>query len=276
MSKAKINGLIVIAVIVFVSTACSRLSKLSNEIAVNNNSNTKVAVNKTKIPTASDDDRTASTSGDEKVKPAKGKGNVQGKVLFNDQPAEGIEVKICENFSTFMGIKCDGKTQTTKTDKDGIFVLADLEPQTYEGLSAKVFKTAYYVYPQEGIMTPQKFVVEADKTIFAADINLFKSDVKLISPKAGAKVDAKSVELKWEAYPDAAYYKLSLFPDGGGMPPLNAERVEDSSYAVTENLSNGKYRVKIEAYNSNNHKLAENSDDIKFTVTGGAEPEATK
>ena len=60
------------------------------------------------------------------------------------------------------------------------------------------------------------------------------------------------------------------------MPPLNGERVEDTVYAVTENLTNGKYQIKLEAYNANNHKLAENSSDYKFTVNGGAEPEPTK
>ena len=157
MSNQKIKGLLAVALLVFVSLACGRLSKLSNEIAAADNSNSRIAVKNTKPPNDSDEDQPASTSGEEKVKPAAGKGNVQGKVLYNDQPAEGIEVRICENFNAFMGVKCDGKTQTTKTDKDGIYVLADLEPKTYGGLTAKVFKTAYFVYPQEGIMTPQTF-----------------------------------------------------------------------------------------------------------------------
>ena len=275
MLKAKINALLGIALIVLVTLACGRLGKISNEIAANNNANSRISVTnkKSSVENTGDDDETASTSGAEKVKPAAGKGNVQGKVLYNDQPAEGIEVKICENFNAFMGIKCDGKTLTTKTDADGVYVLANLDPKTYGGLTAKVFKSAYYVYPQEGVMTPQKFVVEADKTIFADDIYLFKDDIKLTYPKAGAKVDANNLEIKWDAYPDAAYYKITVFPDGGGMPKINGERVDDASYSVTDNLTNGKYRVKIEAYNDNNHKLAENADDIKFNVTGGAEPE---
>lgn len=274
MSKAKVNFLLAVTLIVFVSLACGRLGKDNNQGATGDNSTISTSNTKAKPTPKTDDtdDETASTSGIERQKPAAGKGNVQGKVLFNDQPVEGIEVRICENFSTIMGIKCDGKTQTTKTDKDGIFVLADLEPKIYGGLTAKVFKSAYYVYPQEGIMTPQKFAVAADRTIFARDINLFKDDIKITNPKAGAKVDAKSLELKWDAYPDAAYYKISLFSDAGGMPPISSERVDDPVYAVTETLTNGKYRLKVEAYNGNNHKLAENSDDIKFTVTGGTEP----
>ena len=271
MSKGKINFLLAVVLLVFVSLACSRLNKFTGE-TVNSNPTTANTKIKTISNKKDDGDETASTSGTERQKPAAGKGNVQGKVLFNDQPVEGIEVRICENFSTILGIKCEGKTLTTKTDKDGIYVLADLEPKSYGGLTAKVFKSNYYVYPQSGIMTAQKFAVTADQTIYARDINLFKDDIKVTNPKAGAKVDAQNLELKWDEYPDADYYKISLYSDAGGTPPISNERVDDPSYSVAETLTNGKYRLKVEAYNANNRKLAETGDDIKFNVTGGADP----
>jgi len=280
VSTAKINFLLVFAVVIFVSLACSGLGKNENRTgggAANSSDNSGATAannNRKNTTTTVETDDGESTSGEEKQKPAPGKGNVQGKVLYNDQPVEGIEVRICENFSTIMGVRCDGKTQTTKTAADGVFVLADLDPKTYGGLTAKVFKSAYYVFPQEGIMTAQKFAVEADKTIFARDIHLFKDDVKITNPKAGAKVDAKNLELKWDAYPDAAYYKVSLYPDAGGLPPISGERVEEATYAVTEELASGKYRIRVEVYNAADRKLAESSNDIKFTITGGAEPAA--
>ena len=62
---------------------------------------------------------TADTRGGvEKVKPAPGTGNVQGKVLYNSKPAENIEVKLCEKFNQYFG-GCSGKTFTARTDKDG-------------------------------------------------------------------------------------------------------------------------------------------------------------
>jgi hypothetical protein len=272
MSKAKVNFLLAFALLVFVSLGCNFIKNAANQGVVNSNTTTVANTNtKTRTTPNIDTEDTSSTSGSEKQKPAPGKGNVQGKVLFNDQPVEGIEVKICQNFSTILGIKCDGKTLTTKTDKDGVFVLANLDPMTYGGLTAKVFKSNYYVYPRESVMTAQRFTVEPDKTIYARDINLFKDDIKITNPKAGSKVDAKAVELKWDAYPDAAYYKVSILADAGGTTPVSGERVDDPSYAVTEDLTNGKYRIKVEAFNANDRKLAENSDDIKFTITGGAE-----
>lgn len=273
MSKAKINLLLAFALLIFGSSSCNQAKNGSQN---EGSGNSIVSTSNAKTSTKVDADDTASTSGAERVKPAAGKGNVQGKVLFNDQPVEGIEVKICEEFSTIMGVKCEGKTSQTKTARDGVFVLADLEPKTYGGLTAKVFKSDYFVYPQEGIMTAQKFEVAADKTIFARDIHLFKDDIKITNPKAGAKVEAKNLELKWDAYPDAAYYKINLYAEGGGLPPISNERVDDPNYTVTENLTNGKYRFKVVAYNANDRKLAESSDDIKFTVSGGAEPEPKK
>src|SRR5687768_18177953 len=51
---------------------------------------------------------TAGETGVEKVKPAPGTGNVQGKVFFNSQPAANINVKLCETFSRFLS-GCGGQ-----------------------------------------------------------------------------------------------------------------------------------------------------------------------
>src|SRR5687767_2228629 len=78
--------------------------------------------------------------GEAKAKPAPGTGNVQGKVLYNNAPADNIEVKLCETFSRFMS-GCGGKTYTAKTDKEGDFVIANVEPKEYEGLTVRIFDT---------------------------------------------------------------------------------------------------------------------------------------
>src|SRR5678815_3778006 len=72
--------------------------------------------------------------GVEKVKPAPGTGNVQGKVYYNSKPAPNIEVKLCETFNRFMG-GCSGKTYTAKTDSEGVYVIANVPPGTYESVS---------------------------------------------------------------------------------------------------------------------------------------------
>lgn len=209
--------------------------------------------------------------GVEKIKPAPGTGNVQGQVLYNSKPAENIEVKLCETFNQYFG-GCSGKTYTARTDKEGEYVVTNVEPKVYEGLLAKVFDTDSSVFATSGMagISSTKYEVTADKTLFITQTHLFKSDLKLLNPKAGAKVSAQNLDLKWEAYEDAAYYKFSIYADdASAASPYIGERVEDTSFAIDKPLQKGTYRWQVTAYNSANKKLSESSRDIKFTITDG-------
>jgi hypothetical protein len=211
-------------------------------------------------------------TGVEKIKPAPGTGNVQGKVLYNGKPAENIEVKLCEKFSQYLG-GCSGKTYTARTDAGGEYVITNAEPKVYEGLIARVFETDSYVFAATGIagLSSTKYEVSADKTLFIKPTNLFKGDLKLLNPKAGAKVSTQNLELKWEPYPDAAYYKFSIYSEDMSITsPYVNERVEATSFAIDKPLQKGTYRWRVEAYNDANQKLSESGDDIKFTITDGA------
>jgi hypothetical protein len=212
-----------------------------------------------------------SETGTEKAKPATGKGNVQGKALFNEKPAAGVEAKLCEKFSTIMG--CSGQQYTTKTDENGEYLFKDVEPKDYEGLLVKVYNTPNYIFAAQGLgISAAKYKIEADKTFFAPVTNLFKADLKAQSPKTGAKVDAKTMEIKWDAYPDAAYYKIGLYPNEPKvMSPYINYRVEGNSFKADKPLVNGEYRLKIDAYNANDLKLSGLGEEVKFTITGGEE-----
>jgi hypothetical protein len=208
-------------------------------------------------------------AGVEKVKPAPGTGNVQGKVLYNSKPAENIEVKLCETFSRFLS-GCGGQIYTARTDQDGEYVITNVAPKTYEALTARVFDTDSYVFATSGIagLSSAKYDVAADKTFFVAPINLFKSDLKTLNPRAGAKVSAKGLELKWEPYPDAAYYKFSIHSEDPGVTsPYINERVEGTSFSLDKPLEKVIYRWQVEAFNKDDKKLSESADDIKFTIT---------
>jgi hypothetical protein len=210
-----------------------------------------------------------SGTGTEKEKPAAGKSNVQGRVLFNSQPAPNIEVKLCEKFNRFLG-GCEGQTYTASTDESGEYLIKDVPPGIYEGLIAKVFDTPYFVFATSGFIGSAKYELEADQTFFAPDSNLFKSDLKLLNPKAGAKVPAENLELKWESYPSATYYKFSVNADSGSGAETNYDyinkRVDGTSYVLGAPLKPGTYRITVNAYNSNDVKLAESPDDITFSV----------
>jgi hypothetical protein len=207
-------------------------------------------------------------AGVEKIKPAPGKGNVQGKVFYNSKPVENIEVKLCETFNQYFG-GCGGKTYTARSDKDGEYVITNVEPKVYEGLLARVFDTDSSIFATTGIagISSNKYEIVADKTLFVSPTHLFKGDLKLLNPKAGAKVSAQNLELKWDPYPDAAYYKFSIYADDASVTsPYNNERLEGTSFAIDKPLEKGTYRWQVNAYNSQDRKLAESSNDIKFTI----------
>lgn len=215
----------------------------------------------------------ASGTGVEKEKPEAGKGNVQGKVFYNERPAEGVEVKLCETFNQFFG-GCGGETFTTKADAAGEYLIKNVPPRIYEGLVVKVFDTNYYVFATSGIVRNAKYRIEEGKTFFAPDTHLFKQDLKLQSPKAGSKIGPDNIEVKWDAYPDAAYYKFSIHADSASgaqtVYDYINKRVDGLSYVLDKPLTPGSYTCRVEAYNGNDIKLAQSSNDIKFIVTGGA------
>lgn len=215
------------------------------------------------------EDTAAPITGVEKVKPAPGTGNVQGKVLYNGAPVENIEVKLCETFSRFLS-GCGGQIYTAKTDKDGDFVITNVPPKEYEGLTVRVFDTDSYVFATTGIagISATKYKVEDGKTLFVAPTNLFKGDLKVLNPKSGSQVSGEGLEIKWEPYPNAAYYKFSLYPDNHlTTAPYVNQRVDDaSSFKVNKPLEKGSYRLTIEAFNSSDKKLSETADNITFDI----------
>ena len=237
----------------------------------NSNSSATNDSNKNSSSTTSDEGPVRSGSGEAKAKPAPGKANVQGKVFYNGKPVGGIEVKLCEKFNQYMG-GCQGQIYQTKTDTNGEYLIKDVPPGVYEGLTAKVFDTPYYVFATSGLIGSAKYDLKADETFFAPDSNLFKSDLKLISPKAGAKVSPDGIKIEWANYPDAAYYKYSLYADTNTGAEANYDyinkRIDGTSDTLGQALKPGTYRVVVTAYNSNDIKLADSPDDIKFTVAG--------
>jgi hypothetical protein len=204
----------------------------------------------------------------EKAKPAAGTGNVQGKVLYDDKPAAGIEVKLCETFSRF-GAGCSGAEHKAQSGADGEYVIADVPPKEYQALLVRVFDTDLFQFAQSGFVSAKTYTVEPDKTLFVDTTHLYKADLQVREPASGSSVPAAGVVVRWEAYTSAAYYKLSLQPDGATVPsPVSNQRVEATSFTVPSSLPAGKYEVKVEAFNAKDRKLAEGPDGYSFTVTG--------
>lgn len=263
-TSAMIISILILAAVIF---GCKFSKNANTNTATSNNSNSSAST----APKPDAEGVVHSGTGVEKEKPAAGKANVQGKVLFNEKPAADIEVKLCAKFSRFIG-GCSGETFTTKTDQSGEYLIKDVPPGVYEGLTARVFNTRYYVFATSGIVGSAKYQIDADQTFFAPDTSLFKSDLKLVSPKAGSKLAGSGIEVKWEAYPDAAYYKFSVHGDSSSGAQTEYDyinkRVDGTSFVLDKPLSPGSYSCQVVAFNSNDVKLSESADDIKFSVTG--------
>jgi hypothetical protein len=278
------KNVLLIILIVFASiiTACKQTAvqqdstKTTGTTAEKSTNSAKENAPKAPKTELSEDGYVVSESGTEKEKPESGKANVQGKALFNEKPVAGVEAKLCEKFSTFSG--CGGKQYTTKTDATGEYFFKGVEPKDYEGLIVRVFDTKSYVFASQGFgIMAAKYKIEADKTFFAPATNLFKSDVKITNPKIGSKSDSKTLEIKWDAYPDAAYYKISMFAKEASVTsPYISTKVEEAMLKLDKPMVNGEYRLEVEAYNENEVKLSGSKDDYKINLTGGEEMPANK
>lgn len=229
----------------------------NNAVATNSTSDTSSTRSSEPTPEAAEEQK-------ELVKPAAGTGNVQGKVQYNDKPAANILVTLSEKFSTIFG--ASGKSYTARTNKDGIFVIKNVTPKEYEGLTARVFDTPMVVFMQSGIMSAKKYSVAANQTLFIDTTNLFKADLKIVNPKASSS-NAGNLVFKWQAYPAAAYYKVSLYADNfKNSTNVYDQRVDGTTFSPDKPLNKDAYRVQIAAYNASDRKLAESPDAYKFKV----------
>jgi hypothetical protein len=259
-------SVILLSICAMLFVACDKTKTAENK---GNSSETKKE-NKTETPptTKVKDGYVVSEEGTAKETPEAGKANIQGKVLYNEKPAAGVEVKLCEKFTTISG--CGGEEYKTKTDDNGEYLFKNVDPKEYSGLLARVFETPMYIFAAQSFgIVSAKYKIEADTTFFAPATNLFKSDIKVENPKTNAKVEASGFEIKWEKYEDAAYYKFGLYPaEASVTSPYINQKAESESFKVEKPLEPGKYRLKIDAFNANDVKLAQLKEDIEFTVTG--------
>lgn len=264
--------LISLAFSVIFAASCAK-EGANTDLTTNTNPSNSGSTVTTGTPatTKADDGFVASEAGTEKAKPESGKANVQGKVMFNGKPVEGIEVKICEKFSKFAG-GCSGENFTSKTDANGEYLISNIAPKIYESILVRVFNTKSYIFATKGLgISAAKYKIEADKTFFAPETNLFKDDLKVQNLKPNSKIDAVNFELKWDAYPDAAYYKLSFFAKEPSVTsPYINEKVEGANFKLEKPMPAGEYFFRMEAFNADDVKISELSDQIKLTVNGAA------
>jgi len=202
--------------------------------------------------------------------PSSGKGNIIGKVYWNDNPLKGAEVKVCEKFSTFGG--CSGKEYDTKTDDEGVFFINNVNPGEYVVL-AKYPGEELWTYRTEGFSAAKDEII-AGETCYVYKLDTIRSDLILKSPKNNANVEISTPILEWQPYGGAEYYEVTLmYTTLSESLLLGGERqTYTSSFDTGEKLPNplqpGEYTWWVEAYNKNGTKLTQCRDHYYFVVAG--------
>lgn len=271
LKKSMKNSLIPFALIaLFVFAGCKNFTNEANVSRESERTGDSLHPANTNTPetTKSDDESILSEEGTPKAQPTAGKSNIQGKVLYNGKPVEGVEVQLCENFSRYV-TGCGGEKYKTKTDANGEYLLANVTPKTYNGLLVRVFNTDSYVFATKGFagLSSATYEIAADKNYFAKTTDLFKSDMKMVEPKGNASVDGANLVVKWEAYPDAASYKLNIQPqEYDADSTVSNLEVGTNEYTVPKILKPGKYTITLTAFNADRVKLSELKDAVSFTV----------
>lgn len=190
-------------------------------------------------------------------------GAVQGLILYDERPAAGLAVKLCETFSSYSG--CAGKKLVTTTDATGAYTFNAVPPSEWEGLTVRVFATKDELYIASGLIGAKRHVVTAGSVLSVPPTRLFKSDLRVTSPKAGAKLKTRRFPLTWAAYPGAASYRVSLVANPYRQLGYDLEVVRPS-FVLDKPLDNGNYTVTITALNAWGHKLATSDRGVKFSV----------
>ena len=195
--------------------------------------------------------------------PAEGKGNVCGEIRWNGKGEANLDVKICQDFSSFTG--CIGEEIEIKTDADGKYLFENVPPGLYS-ISIRV-GDENWLYVSSGILSSAEFEVEAGETFIVGRQNIFKLDLELAEPEI--LLDGVTLEWSYQAE-NLDYYKLSLYPDQGDAILIDkrVEADENGTGAFTQKLlpvSCG-YRWQVEAYNSDRVKIAESLEQGTFVV----------
>jgi hypothetical protein len=112
-------------------------------------------------------------------------------------------------------------------------------------------------------LEPRKESLEPDQTIFVDPIDIYKVDLKVSEPAQRAKISGDQLIIKWNEYPDAAYYTL-FFQDYEGR--LITKTVEKNEYTFDEPLMDCRYNVTVAAYNDEDVEIAENAGGLDFVV----------
>lgn len=211
--------------------------------------------------------------------PAEGKGNVVGLVLWNDRPVPHAAVWLCEGVM----LGCTGTYQyKTNADHNGYFVFRNVTPGRYI-VAINSFSSNWFMFYFASNGTREQSV-SAGKDLVLDPWSIWKMDLNASYPSNAKVISNASPTFKWDPYPNAAYYMVSLYIDTSAdaqsivhipqLKPLQVKvKVEGTEFTAEVPLSNCRYYWRVEAFNARGTKIAGSNQtsegDLRYFVDNG-------
>lgn len=215
----------------------------------------------TPLPTATFTPNVTATQLPEITPPAEGKGNVAGLVLWNDQPVPKAAVWLCEKFQG----ACLGTYQyRANTDKNGYYVFKNVTPGKYL-VAINSFSTGWFIFYFDASGSREQ-VVSAGENLLLDPWNIWKFNLHATTPSINKVLAEATPTFKWDAYPDAAYYQISI-DDINFNPIVVEERVDGIEFIPVQPLVTCRFYWNVEAFNAQGVKIGStNPGDLYFYV----------
>lgn len=197
--------------------------------------------------------------------PAAGTGGVFGRLLWNNAPVSNIQVKLCDEIKYFGG--CEGAEYPATTDAYGVYAILNVPPGTY-GLTYKALDSDTWYYVTSGILNAKDFEIAADQMVDVGDHLTVRTDLVITSPAEDERLSGIArPTLKWEPYPEAAYYELTFH--GGRMGSIiHRMKLTETSFTLDRDLQTCDYSFDIEAFNASETVIAEYDGWRNFEIGG--------
>jgi hypothetical protein len=170
---------------------------------------------------------------------AEGRANVLGLVLWNDQPVIKSAVWLCKG-EKYSSVECIER-QSVNTDRNGYFVFINVIPGTYN-IRINSFGLNWWQYLESQ-------TILADQNVILHPWNVYKLDLHVTNPGNGKTISEAVPTFKWDAYPQATYYQVSLYDEKGKWAAQN-EIVYGNEFTPAQPLVACKYFWYVEAFNS--------------------------
>jgi hypothetical protein len=197
-------------------------------------------------------------------KPNAGLGGVYGRLRWNGQPVEGVQVKLCDEIKFIGG--CQGAEYPTVTDANGAYIILNVPPGDY-GLTYRALEADTWYFVTSGFLNTKNFEVKANQMVDVGDHHTVRLDVVILTPAEDERLTVARPVISWEPYPSAAYYALNLHSDRGGVL-VSSMKLTDTSFALNRDLQSCGYSFNVEVYNSQGIMIAENDGWHSFAVGG--------